>query len=297
MRDQSRSVKTLPQDVTENFRAGFRDAFRCGVLCVADRVQQRRESCCWFASAAAGERSRCEWRLVRRGASIVRLFVLESLLVSLFAGALGAFVAWRLVPLVPKMASNFLPLEGKHSQQSLPAGARIHDCIVSADRIVDGDLSRPSRLPRGFDGWFKGRRPRNERKHATTTFPQNSRRRASGAFSHIVRRRGVAHHEFYSAEPAEPRVPTADLWTGAIGMPAAQYPDGPSRQRFAEKILAALHNTPGIENAAVSGDIPLAGGNRTLYARADRDVPPVEQRATAPSHDIMPGYLKSWESR
>ena len=44
--------------------------------------------------------------------SIVRLFVLESLLVSVFAGALGAFVAWRLVPLVPKMASNFLPLEG-----------------------------------------------------------------------------------------------------------------------------------------------------------------------------------------
>ncbi len=44
--------------------------------------------------------------------SIVRLFVWESLLVSVFAGALGAFVAWRLVPLVPKMASNFLPFEG-----------------------------------------------------------------------------------------------------------------------------------------------------------------------------------------
>ena len=85
-----------------------------------------------------------------------------------------------------------------------------------------------------------------------------------------------------------------NLWTGAIGIPAAQYPDGPSRQRFAEKILAALHNTPGIENATVSGDIPLAGGNRTLYARADRDVPPVEQRATAPSHDIVAGYLKTW---
>jgi putative ABC transport system permease protein len=86
----------------------------------------------------------------------------------------------------------------------------------------------------------------------------------------------------------------AHLWTGAIGIPAAQYPDGPSRQRLAEKILAALHNTPGIENATVSGDIPLAGGNRTLYARADRDVPPVEQRATAPSHDVVPGYLKTW---
>src|ERR1700716_395141 len=43
--------------------------------------------------------------------SIVRLFVFESLLVSAIAGAVGAFVAWRLVPLVPRMASNFLPLE------------------------------------------------------------------------------------------------------------------------------------------------------------------------------------------
>src|SRR5256714_8496098 len=45
--------------------------------------------------------------------SIVRLFVFESLLVSVIAGAVGAFVAWQLVPLVPRIASNFLPLEAK----------------------------------------------------------------------------------------------------------------------------------------------------------------------------------------
>jgi putative ABC transport system permease protein len=77
-------------------------------------------------------------------------------------------------------------------------------------------------------------------------------------------------------------------------VPAAQYPDGPSRQRFAEQIVAALRDAPGIESATVSGDIPLAGGNRTLYARADRDVPPTEKRASSPSHDIGPGYLKTW---
>jgi putative ABC transport system permease protein len=44
----------------------------------------------------------------------------------------------------------------------------------------------------------------------------------------------------------------------------------------------------------VSGDIPLNGGNRTLYARGDRDVPPIEKRANAPSHDIAPNYLKTW---
>src|SRR5207302_1035501 len=51
---------------------------------------------------------------------------------------------------------------------------------------------------------------------------------------------------------------------------------------------------PGLESATISGDIPLNGGNRTLYARADRDVPPMEKRESAPSHDIAPDYFKTW---
>ena len=77
-------------------------------------------------------------------------------------------------------------------------------------------------------------------------------------------------------------------------MPTFQYPDTPSRQRFVEQTLNALHDVPGLESVTISGDIPLAGGNRTLYARADRDVPPIEQRANAPSHDIAPDYFKTW---
>src|SRR5205823_11164330 len=84
------------------------------------------------------------------------------------------------------------------------------------------------------------------------------------------------------------------LWTGGITLPAAQYADSASRQRFAEQLLNALQNVPGLESSTISGDIPLNGGNRTLYARGDRDVLPMEKRASAPSHDIAPGYLKTW---
>src|SRR2546423_7206299 len=105
------SLKTLPQDVTENIRAGFATLFAavCFVLLIA---------CSNVANLLlvrfSGRRREIALRMAigaSRG-SVVRLFVWESLLVSLFAGALGAFVAWRLVPFVPKMASNFLPLEG-----------------------------------------------------------------------------------------------------------------------------------------------------------------------------------------
>ena len=116
----STSVKTLPQDVTENIRAGFATLFAavCFVLLIV---------CSGVANLLLVRFSgRCREIALRMAvgasrSSIVRLFVCESLLVSIFAGALGAFVAWRLVPLVPKMASNFLPLEGNTaSSLSLP---------------------------------------------------------------------------------------------------------------------------------------------------------------------------------
>jgi len=85
-----------------------------------------------------------------------------------------------------------------------------------------------------------------------------------------------------------------NLWTGAITLPVSQYPDAPSRQRLVDQTLDALRDIPGLQTSTVSGDIPLAGGNRTLYARGDRDVPSIEKRATAPSHDIAPDYFKTW---
>src|SRR5437879_10825132 len=104
------SFRTLPEDVTQNIRAGFITLFAavCFVLLIACsnvanlllvRFSVRRLEIALRVAIVASR------------SSIVRLFVFESLLVSVFAGVVGAFLAWRLVPLVPTMAANFLPLE------------------------------------------------------------------------------------------------------------------------------------------------------------------------------------------
>jgi putative ABC transport system permease protein len=67
-----------------------------------------------------------------------------------------------------------------------------------------------------------------------------------------------------------------------------------TRARFADQLEKALRAVPGFETASVSGDIPLAGGNRTLYTRPENASTPIAERAAAPSHDIPPGYLKTW---
>src|SRR5205085_8427043 len=104
------SFRTLPEDVTQNIRAGFITLFAAVsfVLLIACsnvanlllvRFNGRRREIA-LRMAVGASRS-----------SIVRLFVFESLLVSVIAGVVGAFVAWQLVPLVPRIASNFLSLE------------------------------------------------------------------------------------------------------------------------------------------------------------------------------------------
>ncbi len=262
----STSVKTLPQDVTENIRAGFATLFAavCFVLLIACsnvanlllvRFSSRRREIA-LRMAVGASRS-----------SIVRLFVWESLLVSLFAGALGAFLAWRLVPVVPKMASNFLPLEG-NTASSLSLSVLgftialsaltgllmgIYPALQGSHADLIGGLKEGGR---GTSGSIRQQRFRKILVGAQVALSVTLFAGAALLITSFIR----LSQQNLGFQPH-------NLWTGAITMPAAKYPDGPSRQRFAEQIVAVLREAPCIE---------------------------LENRANAPSHDIVPGYLKTW---
>jgi len=287
------SFRTLPDDVTQNIRAGFITLFAavCFVLLIA---------CSNVANLLlvrfSGRRREIALRMAI-GASrtgIVRLFVFESLLVSVSAGIVGAFMAWRLVPLVPRMAANFLPLEANSvTSLSVPVlfftiGLAIVTGLLmgvypafqaSHSDLVDG-------LKEGGRGTSGSLRQQRFRKILVGAQVALSVTLLAGAALLIT--------SFIRLSQQNIGFRSQNLWTGAITLPTAQYSDAPSRQRFVEQTLNALHEVPGLESVTVSGDIPLAGGNRTLFARADRDVPPIEKRASAPSHDIAPDYFKTW---
>ena len=287
------TIRTLPEDVTQNFRAGFITLFAavCFVLLIA---------CSNVANLLlvrfSGRRREIALRMAigASRASVVRLFVFESVLVSLIAGAVGAFVAWRLVPLIPQLASNFLPLEANTvTSLSLPVlvftiGLSILTGLLmgiypalqgSHADLVDG-------LKEGGRGSSGSVRQQRFRKILVGAQVALSVTLLAGAALLIT--------SFVRLSQQNIGFRSQNLWTGAITLPVSQYPDAPSRQRFVEQTLDALRDVPGLESATVSGDIPLAGGNRTLYARGDRDVPPIEKRANAPSHDIAPAYFKTW---
>ena len=287
------TLRTLPQDVTRNFRAGFATLFAAVsfVLLIA---------CSNVANLLlvrfSGRRREIALRMAigASRASIVRLFVFESVLVSLIAGAVGAFVAWRLVPLVPRMASNFLPLEA-NTATSLSIPVLIFTIALS---ILTGLLMGVYPALQASHADLVGGLKEGGRGASGSVRQQRFRKILVGAqvalSVTLLAGAALLITSFIRLSQQNIGFRSQNLWTGVITLPVSQYPDAPSRQRFAEQTLNELRNVPGLESATISGDIPLAGGNRTLYARADRDVPPMEKRASAPSHDIAPDYFKTW---
>jgi putative ABC transport system permease protein len=287
------TVRTLPEDVTQNFRAGFITLFAAVsfVLLIA---------CSNVANLLlvrfSGRRREIALRMAigASRSSVVRLFVFESLLVSAIAGVVGAFVAWRLVPLVPSMASNFLPLEANTATSiSMPvllftiALSLLTGLLMGIYPALQGShADLVDALKEGGRGSSGSMRQQRFRKILVGAQVALSVTLLAGAALLIT--------SFVRLTQQNVGFRSQNLWTGAITLPVSQYADAPTRQRLVEQTLDALGDVPGIESATVSGDIPLNGGNRTLYARGDREVPPIEQRANAPSHDIGPGYFRTW---
>jgi putative ABC transport system permease protein len=99
---------------------------------------------------------------------------------------------------------------------------------------------------------------------------------------------------FVRLSQQDPGFKTDNLWIGFTVMPQAQYPDQPSRTRFAEQMQTALRAIPGLQEVMIGTSFPLTGGaGATLYTRAEGNVPPIAERKGAPSNDIMPGWLRS----
>src|SRR5881398_3530075 len=289
------TLKTLPDDVTGNLRPAFATllaavAFVLLIACsnVANLLLVR----------FSGRRREIALRMAigASRSSVVRLFVFESLLVSMFAGIAGAFLAWYIVPFVPKMAANFLPFDPEtRVQLSLPVlGFAIVMSILTGLAMGIYPALQSSRvdliegLKEGGRGTSGSVRQQHFRKTLVATQVALSVTLLAGAALLIT--------SFVQLSRQSLGFRSENLWIGLVTLPQAPYPDLNTRQHFAQQTLAALRAVPGLESATVSADIPLlagAGGN-ALYARPDAEILPIDKRAAAASHDIAPDYFRTW---
>jgi putative ABC transport system permease protein len=289
------TLKTLPDDTTGNLRPAFATlltavAFVLLIACsnVANlllvRFSGRRREIALRMAIGASRRS------------VVRLFIFESLLVSVLAGIAGALLAWYIVPFVPKMAANFLPFDpDTRVRLSLPVLSfttvmsiltGIAMGIYPAWQGSRADLV--TGLKEGGRGTSGSTQQLRFRRILVGTQVALSVTLLAGAAMLITSFTRLSRQSIgYRCD---------NLWIGFVTLPDTLYPDLGSRQRFAEQTLAALRNVRGIESGTICADIPLlpAGGSNTLYARPDREILPVDKRAAAAFHNIAPDYLKTW---
>jgi putative ABC transport system permease protein len=288
------TLKTLPEDVTGNLRPAFATllaAVALVLLIACSNVAnlllvrfsaRRREIALRMAIGAS------------RG-SVVRLFLLESLLVSVLAGLAGAFLAWHIVPLVPRMAANFLPFDPDVRVQ-LSLGVLAFTVAISALTGLAIGIYPALQSARAdlIDGLKEGGR-------GTSGSASQLRFRkiligAQVALS-VTLLAGAALLITSFIRLSQQNVGyRSDVWIGFVTLPDSRYPDVAARTRFAEQTLAALRDVPGLGSATISADIPLlpAAGSNFLYARIDGEILPVDKRAAAASHNIAPDYFKTW---
>ena len=289
------TLKALDEDTTGNLRPAFATlltavAFVLLIACsnVANlllvRFSGRRREIALRMAIGASRRS------------VVRLFIFESLLVSVIAGIAGALLAWYVVPIVPKMASNFLPFDpntrvelslgvlGFTIVMSILTGVAmgIYPALQTSRADLVGGLKEGGR---GTSGSVQQLRFRKFLIGAQVALSVTLLAGAALLITSFVR---LSQQNIgYRAD---------NLWIGFVTLPQARYPDDGSRERFAEQTLAALRNVPGIEIATMCADIPLipAGISNTLYTRPDGEILPIDKRAAAVFHNIAADYLKTF---
>ena len=227
----------------------------------------------------------------RRG-GIVRLFVVESTLVSVIAGFVGLGLAVWTVSVVPKMAGQNVPLE---SQVSLHLPVFVFTLALS---LITGLLmglypawqsSRADLVDGLKDGG--GGTAGSHRQHRLRRGLVSAQVGLSVA---LVASAAMLISSFIHLSREESGFRSEHIWAGGIALPPARYPDAPSQARFVRRLNAELQNQPGVEAVSVTGAVPLSGNySRSPYARADGNPVPLTQRPLGLTRSISPGYFRT----
>jgi len=224
--------------------------------------------------------------------SIVRLFVLESTLVSVIAGVAGLCLALWTVSVVPKMAGQNVPLE---------SGVSLHLPVLAFTLA----LSLITGLLMGlYPAWQSSRADLveglKEGGGGTTGSHRQHRLRRGlvaaqvGLSVALVASAAMLISSFVRLSRQESGFRSDRIWAGGIALPPARYPDAASQARFVQRLTAELQNEPGVEVASVTGAVPLSGDiSRAPYARVDGNPMPLTQRPLGITRSVSPNYFRT----
>ncbi len=224
---------------------------------------------------------------------VVRLFVVESTLISAISGLIGFCLALWAVSIIPKFAGDNVPLStmsGIHwpvlaftIALSLATGFAmgLYPAWQSSGAdLVDG-LKDGGRSMSGSRGQHRFRRGLV----------------AAQVGLSVVLLAGAAMliSSFVRLSRTQAGFSGDHVWTAGIGLPLAGYADDAARVRFADRLANELKTAPSIEAAAVGSSVPLIGNNTSSPYTIDKGSgrTPMNQRPLGLTRLVSPGFFRT----
>jgi putative ABC transport system permease protein len=221
---------------------------------------------------------------------IVRQFLVESLMLSGAAAALGALFAYWALPGLVVLAQNNLPF-ANDIRISLPvlgatvllavaAGAVMGLCpaVLGSRSDVLSVLRDGGRTIAGAHGDQRARRVIVMAQVAVSLV--------------LLIGAGLLVTSFARLRGQDAGFDPANVFVARVSLPPSKYPDIDSQSRFWLRLRDAVSNAPGVVHATLSSQPPLSGGfTRAPYALNEGAVPPLNERPLGLTMSVTPGYF------
>jgi predicted permease len=222
---------------------------------------------------------------------IVRQFLVESLLLSAIAAALGAVFAYWTLPGLLVLAQNNL---------AFASDIRISLPVLVATAV----LALGAGVVMGLYPAVQG-----SRSDIVSVLRDGGRTIAGALGSHRARRAivmaqvavslvlligaGLLVTSFAKLRSQRTGFDSTNIFVAGVGLPPSRYPDVDSQGRFWLRLNEALAAAPGVSRATLISTPPLNGGGftRSPYALAEGAVPPLNERPLGLTISVTPGYF------
>jgi macrolide transport system ATP-binding/permease protein len=222
---------------------------------------------------------------------LIAIALVEQLLLSAAGGALGLWVAWTALALFVRTAPVELP---RVNEVALDGRVLAFAAVLS---IAAGLLVAMLPAWRTAAGAVQGALRASGT--ATTSDRAATRARATllalqvGLSVTLLVVTGLLSVSFVRLVNVDRGFAADRVLAIGVSMPAARYADERVRLAAYDRLLAALHEVPGVESAATSSMLPLAGQGQVNFIRAAGDTRSKFEQPSANFRFIAPEYFRT----
>lgn len=229
-----------------------------------------------------------------RRARIVQQFLIEGLLISALASALGLILARVSLPVLVALVQNFITFSGDIQINLLVLGASaalalITGLLIGVYPALLASHMEPAVVLREGGRGTTGSRSQNRVQRVLV---------AGQVAITLLLIAGAAllTASFLRLQSQPPGFRPDGVFTAELTLPQSRYPDIDAQSRFYLRLVDELRTTPGVIAAGLIQGLPLSNRvNRSPYARVDGDVAPVQERPLGLTRSITPGYFATLE--